>query len=171
MYSEDEENDHSTAEEVGSDELLAADELRLPESANILVRLHALRAWLDRRHAETELEIGMAALDLQEIMREAENELRPRRRSIEPDVRGQRAQRLLVAAQQRLSAYDEARALLEDCVTHTTTGERLLVEYYLSLEELVQATDSPADSPWQEVMADVLHRVEQVGTPGEGEEE
>lgn len=170
MYSEDEENDHSTAEEVGSDELLAADELRLPESANILVRLHALRAWLDRRHAETELEIGMAALDLQEIMREAENELRPRRRSIEPDVRGQRAQLLLVAAQQRLSAYDEARALLEDCVTHTTTGERLLVEYYLSLEELVQATDSPADSPWQEVMADVLHRVEQVGTPGKEEE-
>jgi hypothetical protein len=171
MYSEDEENDNSAAEEVGSDELLAADELRLPESANILVRLHALRAWLDRRHAETELEIGMAALDLQEITQEAESEPRPRRRlSSENDFRVQRAQRHLVTAQQRLSAYDEARALLEDCVTHTTTGERLLVEYYLSLEELVQAANAPADAPWQEVMADVLHRVEQVGTPGKEEE-
>lgn len=170
MYNEDE-DDNLATEEIGSDELLAADELRLPESANILVRLHALRSWLNRRHAETELEIGAAALDLQEAMREAESELRPRRRLAQSDFLVQRAQRSLVAAQQRLSAYDEAGTLLEDCVTHTTAGERLLVEYYLSLEELVQASDSPADSPWQEVMADVLHRVEQVGTPGEGEEE
>lgn len=32
--------------EIGSDELLSDDNLRLPESANILVRIHALRAWL-----------------------------------------------------------------------------------------------------------------------------
>ncbi len=170
MYNEDENNDSSLEEESGSDELLAADELRLPESANILVRLHALRAWLNRRYAESELRVGSAALALQQAMREAENETRPRRRFAQGDSLAQHAQLSLSQAQQRQSAYDEARALLEDCVTHTTAGERLLVEYYLSLEEMIQAADSPAGSPWLEVMLDVMQRVEQVGTPGEEEE-
>jgi hypothetical protein len=168
MYNNDQES--TAEEEIGSDELLAADDLRLPESANTLVRLHALRAWLNRRCAETELEIGTAALDLQVAMLEAEGETRPRRRSAQEDFPTRRAQRYLASAQQRLSAYDEASTLLEDCVAHTTTGERLLVEYYLSLEELVQASESLPDSPWLAVMAEVLHRVEQVGTAGEGEE-
>ena len=37
-------------EETGSDELLADDNLRLPERANVLVRVHAVRAWLDVRY-------------------------------------------------------------------------------------------------------------------------
>lgn len=167
MYND--ENDEIVSEqETGSDDLLAADDLRLPESANILVRLHALRAWLDRRYAETELEIGVAALDLQEAMRESES--RPRRRINQNDSLFQRTQQALVAAQQSLSAYDEARSLLEDCVAHTTTGERLLVEFYLSLEELIEASNDSADPSWLSAMTDVLHRVEQVSTPGgEGE--
>lgn len=153
--------------ESGSDELLASDDLRLPESANILVRLHALRAWLERRQSEGELEIGVAALELQEAMSEPVSETRPRRRlATQGDVLVRRAQEALSAAQQRLSAYQEASTLLEECVAHTTAGERLLVEYYLSLEELIQASDAPADSPWLVAMADVLHRVERVGTPG-----
>jgi len=103
-------------------------------------------------------------------MRDAENESRPRRRFAQSDSLVQRAQLSLSQAQQRQSAYDEARALLEDCVTHTTASERLLVEYYLSLEEMIQAADSPDGSPWLEVMLDVMQRVEQVGTPGEEEE-
>lgn len=170
MYNEDENDDLAAEEETGSDELLAVDELRLPAGANILVRLHALRAWLARRYRETELEVGSAALDLQEAMSEMENEVRPRRRAFQSDFLIQRAQLFLSKTQQRLSAYDEASTLLEDCVAHTTTGERLLVEYYLSLEELIEAADTPTDSPWLEAMQDVLHRVEQVGTPGEEEE-
>lgn len=166
MYYDEEEN--SPATEFGSDELLASDELRLPASANILVRLHALRAWLCRRHDDTELEVGTAALALQEAMNGPIVETRPRRRLVQHDASPvQLAQFVLSAVQQRLSAYEEASTLLEDCVTHTTTGERVLVEYYLSLEELIHATDVPDDSPWLAALADVMHRVEQVGTPGE----
>ncbi len=32
--------------QIGSDELLSEDNLRLPDSASVLVRLHAVRAWL-----------------------------------------------------------------------------------------------------------------------------
>jgi hypothetical protein len=172
MYNDD--NDDilpSGDEEVGSDELLAADELRLPPGANILVRLHAMRAWLNRRYTESGQEVGLAALDLQETTRAAENEARPRRRLAQNDFAVQRAQRFLVSTQERQHAYDEARALLEDCVAHTTTGDRLLVEYYLSLEERVLSPNSPTSTPWLEAMQDVMHRVEQVGTPGEDEEE
>lgn len=164
---EDENESFAESEESGSDELLAADELRLPESANVLVRLHALRAWLERRRAESELEIGTAALALQEAMSEPAREERPRRRFGENNLRLARAQTTLSQAQQRLSAYDEASTLLEECVAHTTTGERLLVEYYLSLEELIAAGETQGESPWRETMQDVLHRVEQVGSPGE----
>lgn len=159
--------EETEVDETGSDELLAADDLRLPENANILIRLHALRAWLHRRHADTEAEIGQAALHLQEVTREAENAARPRRRSEQNDMLNQSALRNLAATQQRLSAYDEASTLLEDCVAHTTAGERLLVEYYLSLEELIQASEALPGSSWLLAMADVRHRVEQIGAPGE----
>jgi hypothetical protein len=169
MDSEHENDDFSEEEEIGSDELLAADNLRLPEDANILVRLHALRAWLDRRLAESESEVGRAALALQQAM-SANETTRPRRRFAQDETLVAHITTSLARSQQRQSAYEEARTLLEDCVAHTTAGDRLLVEYYLSLEELIQAADSPADSPWLAAMLDVLNRIEQVGTPGEGGE-
>lgn len=166
MYS-DNDDDISSIEEIGSDELLASDDLRLPEGANILIRLHALRAWLNRRQVEVGLEVGAAALDLQEAMQEASQQARPQRRSTPGNLLVQHTQEALASLQQRLSAYDEADILLEDCIAHTTASERLLVEYYLSLEELMEAADSLSPSPWREAMADVLQRVEQVGTPSE----
>ena len=166
-------NHESADEEIGSDELLSDENLRLPESANILVRLHAVRAWLSRRHDEAVIEVGEAALALQEMMQEEAVETRPRRRIhlMEEAQRFQRAQQVLVEAQQRLSAYEEAQSILEDCVAHTS-GERVLVEYYLTLEELVlqsqEQTDQTEDrSPWLDALSDVLHRVEHVGTPDE----
>jgi hypothetical protein len=167
-------DDHeSRDDEIGNDELLSDENLRLPESANILVRLHAVRAWLSRRHDEAVIEVGEAALALQEVMQENPVETRPRRRmhQIEEAQRFQRAQQGLVEAQQRLSAYQEAQSILEDCVAHTS-GERVLVEYYLTLEELVlrrleQIKQDEDDSPWLEAVSDVLHRVEHVGTPDE----
>lgn len=166
MYSNDDDDlENAPQEEHGSDELLASDDLRLPEGASILVRLHALRAWLKRRQAEAELEVGLAVLDLQEAMRRTESETRPRRRS-EPDTQ---PDRLLASTQQRLSAYNEADALLESCVAHITVGDRLLVEYYLSLEELIEASGGEVDAPWRTAMLDVLSRIEQVGAPAEDE--
>ncbi len=167
-------DDHeSSDEEIGSDELLSDENLRLPESANILVRLHAVRAWLSRRHDEATIEVGEAALALQELMQGDATETRPRRRmdQVEEARRFQRVQQWLVAAQQRLSAYEEAQSILEDCVAHTS-GERVLVEYYLTLEELVLQSQEHMDqerqrSPWLDALADVLRRVEHVGTPDE----
>lgn len=158
--------------ESGSDNLLAADNLRLPADANILVRLHAMRAWLSRRARESELEVGRAALDLQDIARTTESLAssprlaRTRRRAAE-DSLVQHARRKLSTAERHLSAYEEARKLLEDYVAHTTVGDRLLVEYYLGLEERMQAFDLPTDTPWIEAMQDVLQRISQVGTPEE----
>lgn len=161
----DDNDELSDAQEIGSDDLFAADDLRLPENANVLVRLHALRAWLHRRYAEAELEIGVAALALQAAMRESET--RPRRRATQDNFLCQKTQQALASAQQSRSAYDEALVLLEDCVAHITTGERLLVEYYLSLEELIEASHTSAENPWLTAMADVLRRVEQVSTSNE----
>ena len=77
---DDHDNDLSLPEEeIGSDELLAADDLRLPADANILVRLHAMRAWLGRRYEESGLDVGGAALDVQEIARATEHLTRSRR--------------------------------------------------------------------------------------------
>jgi len=156
-------------EKTGSDELLSDDNLRLPDSANALVRLHAVRAWLTRRQKETILEIGEAALALQDAMQEEPVETRLRRRERQ-SLAAQLAQTqaLLQQAQQRLNAYEEAEALLEECVSHTTSGERVLVEYYLTLDELVEhSTQAHAAkaSPWQAAMSDVQHRVERVSTP------
>jgi hypothetical protein len=163
------------ATEVGSDELLSDDHLRLPESASMLVRLHAIRAWLTRRMRDTEYEIGNAALHLQEIMHE-EPQGGPLRRREREHLQAQvlQTQQALLEAQQSLDAYEEAQALLEESVAHTTTGERVLVEYYLTLEELLQDTlpDSPINadaSPRHKVLLDVLSRVEHVSTSVEDE--
>ncbi len=165
--------DEST--EIGSDELLSDDSLRLPDSANALVRLHAVRAWLTRRQVEMNIEIGEAALALQEAFQEPEQETRLRRRERENQLGGmqrvQRAQQALEEAQQRLSMYEEAQELLEETVTHTTSGERALVEYYLALEDLMQSIVEAPDYSRQRMLAlaDVQHRVEHVGTPNEDE--
>ena len=167
-------DDHgSNDEELGSDELLSDENLRLPESANILVRLHAVRAWLSRRHDEATIEVGEAALALQELMQADVTETRPRRRidQTQEMQRFQRLQQWLEEAQQRVSAYEEAQSILEDCVAHTS-GERVLVEYYLTLEELVLQSQEHMElarqrSPWLNALSDVLRRVEHVGTPDE----
>ncbi len=159
----------------GSDELLSHDNLRLPEDANPLVRVHAVRAWLTRRQQETEREIGTAALQLQGLQQEGEHEGRLRRRELQArQERLQEAQREFSAAQQRLQTYEEATELLEDCVNHTTISERLLVEYYLALEDLLRDTLSEEraqsnTSPRQQVLTDVLGRIEHVGAPNEEE--
>lgn len=171
MNDDDEFLDETT--EVGSDELLSDDNLRLPESANALVRLHAVRAWLTRRQVETNIEIGEAALALQEAFQEPEEETRLRRRERQNQVgsvqRVQHAQQALEEAQQRLHTYEEALELLEEIVTHTTSGERALVEYYLALEDLMQSSIEEPDSSRQRILAlaDVQHRVEHVGAPNE----
>lgn len=174
-----EKKDEWEAEEVGSDELLADEQLRLPESASILVRLHAVRAWLERRRQETLIEEGEAALALQEALSappvSQEQFFKPRRRRDREQATQeellQRTQQVMLAAQQRRSAYEEAQTVLEECVTHAS-GERVLVEYYLALEDLVQAhlltqqlTEQSATTPWLQAMAGVQHRIEQVGIP------
>src|SRR5438445_254655 len=85
--------DTSNDDEIGSDELLSDENLRLPESANILVRLHAVRAWLSRRHDEASIEVGEAALALQEIMQEETVATRPRRRMHQVEAEQQQFQR------------------------------------------------------------------------------
>ncbi|HVB74601.1 MAG TPA: hypothetical protein VNE38_13685 [Ktedonobacteraceae bacterium] len=175
---ENEELDYNgtTDAETGSDELLSDDNLRLPESANVLVRLHAVNAWLARRHDDMAIEVGTAALEMQQAMSGAQDELRPRRRAhqqAETTSRVARAQQQLADAQQRLGAIEEARALLEDCTAHTN-GERVLVEYYLAVEQLLLdngyslSDDTPTrHTPWFDTMVEVLQRVEHVGTPQE----
>lgn len=153
--------------EVGSDELLSDDNLRLPESANTLVRLHAIRAWLTRRQQETSIEIGEAALTLQQLSQEEPQGGRLHR-SKHRDLleRQQHTQRILQETQQRLKAYEEAEALFEECISHTTTGERVLVEYYLSLDELLQNNPEISEGEhltWRKAIADVQHRIERVG--------
>ena len=163
-------------DEIGSDELLADENLRLPEGANILVRLHAVRAWLSRKLDEARIEVGEAALALQNMMQEQIVETRPRRKMRQTDTLQElfeRSQKTLAVAQQRLSSYEEAQSILEDCVAHTS-GERVLVECYLTLEELVlqrqeQEGVEEDTSSWIDAMSDVLHRIEHVGTSDEEE--
>ena len=114
---------------------------------------------------------------------EEPQELYARRRSRQLFTeRRERAQQALTDAQERLSAYEEAQALLEDCIAHNN-GERVLVEYYLLLEEQVDTTillsnkdridgqrDQPAHSQaWYSAIADVQHRVEHVGIQSQEE--
>ena len=167
-------NDESLEDtiETGSDELLSDDSLRLPESANPLVRLHAVRAWLRRRQQESTFEMGEAALRLQDLQHEDIDAPRLRRREREELMqRVQHAQDALQRAQALLGAYEEAEATLEDCVDHLTVGERLLVEYYLVLEDIIQTSieedrDS-SSSPRIEALLDVQQRVERIGSPQE----
>ena len=177
-------DEHSQEQaETGSDELLSDDNLLLPDSANPLVRLHAIRAWLARRQKETRLHIGMIALDLQQLQQEDQGtsgleatggrEARPiRRRELQArQDRLQSAQARFQFTQQLLSVYEEAERLLEDCVNHTTVSERLLVEYYLTIEQLTQEAtqedDEGRQSPRLAALSDVLQRIEQVGAPHE----
>lgn len=158
--------------ETGSDELLSNDNLRLPDSANPLVRLHAVRAWLARRQKETRLDIGMLALDLQQLQQEDQPETRLRRRELQArQDRFQSLQERFQSTQQLLSTYEEAERLLEDCVNHTTVSERLLVEYYLTIEQLAQEAaqkdGEDEHSPRLAAFSDVLQRIEQVGAPQE----
>jgi len=157
--------------EIGSDELLADDNLRLPDNANTLVRLHAIRAWLKRRQQETSMEIGETALALQNALQEEPQGTHLRRRERQAQTeRTQQQQQAFLDAQQRLSGYEEAEVLLEECVSHTTTGERVLVEYYLTLEELVENAlqENEAEHlPRIQAMKDVQHRVEHVGSVSE----
>jgi len=90
---------------------------------------------------------------------------------MEEAQRFQRAQKALAESQQRLSAYEEAQSVLEDCIAHAN-GERVLVEYYLTLEELVLQSQEKRNqtedrSPWLDALSDVLHRIEHVGTSDE----
>lgn len=158
-------------EETGSDELLADDNLRLPESANVLVRVHAVRAWLERRHEEATIEAGTAALAMQEAFNAPGEETRPRRRMLQSPAMSPVQQ--LANTRQRIQAIEEAQALLEDYLAHTN-GERVLVEYYLALEQLLidngyaLSGETPLQhTPWIDTMLDVLQRVERVGTPQE----
>jgi hypothetical protein len=176
-------DEHSQEEaEAGSDELLSADNLRLPDNANPLVRLHAMRAWLTRRQKEMRLDMGMIALDLQRLQEEdlgqggAPDRDKPypplRRRELRArQERLQSTQERFQSTQQLLSVYEEAERLLEDCVNHTTVGERLLVEYYLTIEQLTQEAMQEhvegEQSPRLAALSDVLQRVEQVGAPHE----
>ena len=165
-------NDESLEDtlETGSDELLSDDSLRLPDEANPLVRLHAMRAWLKRRQKESTLEMGEAALRLQQVQHEDIEAPRLRRREREElMLRVQHAQDALQRAQGHLSAYEEAEAILEDNVNHLTVGERLLVEYYLVLEDTIQSSiqedQDDASSPRVEALLDVQQRVERIGSP------
>lgn len=161
------------ATEAGSDELLSDDNLRLPGGANSLVRLHAIRAWLTRRQKVTNLKIGEAALELQQLQQDESGTARLRRRELL--ARQKQMQDILQRfqqAQQRLAIYEEAETLLEECVDHTTVGERLLVEYYLTLEELVQSclqAGESESSPRVQVLFDVQRRVERVSVSEEDE--
>jgi hypothetical protein len=159
-------------EETGSDELLADDNLRLPDSANMLVRVHAVRAWLARRHEEATIEAGMAALALQQATSNAVEETRPRRRTSQPPDTTL-AQQQLADARQRIDAIEEAQTLLEDYIAHTN-GERVLIEYYLAVEQRIidsgyalSDENSNHHTLWLDTMLEVMQRVERVGTPQE----
>ncbi len=168
MDFDDEHSDETP--ELGSDELLSDDNLRLPDSASPLVRLHAIRSWLTRRQEETTLELGEAALALQQAAQEAPQETRMCRRERQAQVGYaalQRIQQNMTDAQDRLHAYEEAQVMLEECLNHTTAGERALVEYYLMLEEILYTPSQANPEAWLRAIADVQNRVERVSIPNE----
>jgi hypothetical protein len=156
--------------EIGSDELLSDDNLRLPEGASPLVRVHAVRSWLTRRQKDTALGIGEAALVWQEAQQEAMQDTSRLRRREQQRIADhiQQSQRDFEDAQRRLSVYEEMAGLLEEYITHTTSNERTLVEYYLQLEEMVQQEEqkeTDVDKSRLRVLMDVLNRIEQVSAP------
>jgi hypothetical protein len=152
--------------EIGSDELLSDDNLRLPENANPLVRLHAVRAWLTRRQTEIKLEMGKTALTIQDMQMILTGEHLRRRDYQDRMDQIYKAQQSFQEAQDQISTYEEVASLLEDCVNHTTVGERLLVEYYLQLDDLVQTSlqeNQEESTPRLQALMEVQHRVEHVG--------
>lgn len=169
MDFDDERNDDSIddreTEETGSDDLLSDDNLRLPEDANTLVRLHAVRAWFKRRQREVKLTMGNTALELQDSQ-QSESGAPLRRRAYQEQMeRVQQLQASFVQDQERLDAFTEAEVWLEDCVDHTTIGERLLVEYYLQLETEIQTEmqeHEQEETPRVQALLEVLQRVERV---------
>lgn len=151
---------------TGSDELLSDDSLRLPESANPLVRLHAIRAWLKRRQQEAQLNMGKMALELQALQHEADTTPLRRRAYQEHMEHLQKVQSLFQQTQERFETYQEAEAMLEECVNHTTVGERLLVEYYLEIEALIHTNlqeSNQEPTPRIESLFAVQNRIEHVG--------
>jgi hypothetical protein len=169
----------ASSEEEGSDELLSDDALRLPDSASILVRLHAVRAWLARNRLEASAAVGAAALALQAASQFPVERQRPRRRfraAAAAEAAGDsfyKQQQQLRGAQEALSAFEQAQGWLEECVAHTN-GERVLVEYYLQIEQaLLDAGYTPGEekpdrhTPWYDTMVAVLRRIEHVGIPEE----
>ena len=182
MNDEQDLNDASSEQE-GSDELLSDDSLRLPDSASMLVRLHAVRAWMERNRREASVSVGEAALALQAAITEPAQEMqRPRRRfrAVEGQSandsayeRAIHAQQQLRKAQETLSAFEQAQGWLEECVAHTN-GERILVEYYLLIEQalldagyLPNQENNDRHTPWYDTMVAVLRRIEHVGIPEE----
>ncbi|GER89270.1 hypothetical protein KDW_34320 [Dictyobacter vulcani] len=153
-------------DQTGSDELLSDDNLRLPASANPLVRLHAVRAWLKRKEKETTMDMGTVALVLQELQISTGSAPLRRRAYQELTERLQSQQNAFQSAQERLATYEEAGEMLEDCVNHVTVGERLLVEYYLQIEDLIQTgleESNQATTPRLEALFEVQNRIERVG--------
>lgn len=171
MTIEDDDNDiiNSQTDETtpGSDELLSDDELRLPESAHMLVRVHAVQAWLSRRLREAALARGEAALALQAAATQAEAEsgrVTRRRERERREEQLRRCQQVIAQEQTRIDTYEEARGLLQEYVDHAG-GERVLVEFYLALEALAEQETRAAalPSPRLSALAEVQHRVERVG--------
>jgi hypothetical protein len=158
-------NDDDDAEETGSDELLSDDNLRLPEDANTLVRVHAIRAWFKRKQREIQLTMGNTALELQDSQ-QGDGGVPLRRRAYQEQMeRAQRLQTSFRQDQERLDTFIEAETWLEDCVDHTTIGERLLVEYYLELETIIEADlqeHAQEETPRVQALLEVLQRVERV---------
>jgi hypothetical protein len=163
--------------EIGSDDLLSDDDLRLPESAHMLVRIHAVQAWLAHRIEETKLEVGETALALQEVSMQTTlpsgNTMRRREREAAAE-NTRHLQQAINDAQERLHTYEEAEALLQESLDHAS-GERVLVEFYLSLENIIQEESQCGEypifpektTPRQAALADVQQRVERVGIPFE----
>ena len=172
MDIEDDDNDiinpHTDDATPGSDELLSDDELRLPESAHSLVRIHAVQAWLNRRLAEAALVRGETALALQAAAAQLEEEsgrVTRRRERERREEQLRRCQQAIVQEQTRIDTYEEAQELLQEYIDHAGS-ERVLVEFYLALEELAELEAravNGASSPRLSALAETLHRVERVG--------
>lgn len=90
-----------------------------------------------------------------------------RRRAYQEQMeRLQSAQNAFQSAQEYLVAYEEAENMLEECVNHTTVGERLLVEYYLEIDNLIQTSlqeSNQEQTPRIEALFEVQSRIERVG--------
>ena len=121
----------------------------------MLVRLHAVRAWLSRRLDEATIEVGEAALALQEMMQEEAVETRPRRIAHLNDSSSRTISARTESACRVTTTFERLRgsAIHLRGLRCAYSGERVLVEYYLTLEELVLQSQEQVDqtedrSPW-----------------------